>query len=147
MSEELKNRIAKLLEEQNLGILGTSDQGHPYTSLVTYAELPTLTQIVFFTRRDRVKYRNLKSDSRVSMYIDSREKGERNPAAIEGISIIGVAWEIKKGEEFDELRDLYVRKNPHMTFFARDPESTMFRINVEVYKYVVNFDESYELKV
>ncbi len=91
MSEDLSRRVEKLLYGQSLGILGTSDQGHPYTSLATYAELPSLSQIVFFTRRDRVKFRNLKSDSRVSMYIDSREKGERDPAAIEGISIVGVA--------------------------------------------------------
>ena len=147
MSEEIMSRISKLLASQNLCVLGTSDHGHPYTSLIVYAELPDLAHIVFFTRRDRRKYRNLKSDSRVSLYIDSREKGARDPATIEGISITGVAWEIKKSEEFEELRMLYEKKNPHMNHFADDPDSLMFRINIETIKYVVNFDEAYEMNI
>ena len=138
-------RIGKLLAGQNLGVLGTSNKGHPYTSLVVFAELPSLSHIVFFTRRDRVKYRNLKNDSRISLYIDSREKSQRDPAAIEGVSITGVAWEIKKDDEFAELRELYRKKNPHMDHFSRDPDSAMFRINIETIKYVVNFDEAYEI--
>lgn len=146
MSHDLQNRIRNLLAHQNLGVLGTSDSGHPYTSLVVYAELPTLARLVFFTRRDRTKYRNLKSDSRVSMYIDSREKWQRDPATVEGLSIIGVAWEIKRtSDEFLELKELYLEKNPHMEAFVNDSDSNLFRINVESYKYVVNFDEAYEL--
>lgn len=145
--ENLKGKVNKLLTGQNLAVLGTSDQGHPYTSLVVYAELPGLDKIVFFTRRDRTKYSNLKSDSRISLYMDSREKVARDPASIEGLTVTGVAWQIKPGEEFDRLKELYISKNPHMAYFANDPESAMFRINVEYYKYVVNFDEAYILKV
>lgn len=147
VTEELLRKVKVLLEGQNLGVLGTSDHGHPYTSLIVYAELSTLNKIVFFTRRDRKKYLNLKSDSRVSIYIDSREKMARDPASIEGLTITGVAWQIKPGEEFEELKQLYINKNPHMDLFASDPESTMFRINVENFKYVVNFDEAHLLKV
>lgn len=147
MSEEVLLRIGNLLASQNLAVLGTSNHGHPYTSLVVYAELQDLSRIIFFTRRDRVKYRNLKSDSRVSLYIDSREKEQRDPSGIEGISLTGVSWEIKPGEEFNELRELYIRKNQHMDIFARDPESTLFRINIETIKYVVNFDEAYEINI
>ncbi len=147
MTDDVAKKVKGLLKGQNLGVLGTSDGGHPYTSLVVYAELPTLSQIVFFTRRDRTKYQNLKSDSRVSMYIDSRDKTVRDPTSIEGLTVTGVAWQINPSEERDELKNLYIEKNPHMDFFANDPDSTMFRINVENYKYVVNFDESYILKV
>jgi general stress protein 26 len=114
---------------------------------VVFAELESLSKIVFFTREDRTKYKNIKNDSRVSMYIDSREKWARDPSSIEGVTLLGVAWQIKPGDEFNELRDLYLKKNPHMTFFVNDPNSIMFRINVESYKYVVNFDESYDLKL
>lgn len=147
MSEEILHRIARLLEGQNLAVLGTSNEGHPYTSLVVYAELASLAHIIFFTRRDRIKYRNLKSDSRVSLYIDSRERGQRDPATIEGISLTGVSWEIKKGEEYNDLKALYLDKNPHMDHVANDPDSSLFRINIETIKYVVNFDEAYEINI
>lgn len=146
MPSELQNRIQNLLAHQSLGVLGTSDSGHPYTSLVVYTELPNLARLVFFTRQDRTKYRNLKSDSRVSMYIDSREKLQRDPTSVEGLSIVGVAWEIKRtSDQFQELTELYLKKNPHMESFVKHSDASLFRINVETYKYVVNFDEAYEL--
>jgi general stress protein 26 len=147
VSNELVDRATKLLASQSLGVLGTSDHGHPYTSLVVFSEAADLSHIVFFTRKDRQKFKNLKSDSRVSIYVDSRERWQRDPTTIEGLSITGVAWEVRRGGEFDDLRRLYLEKNPHMTAFADDPDSGMFKINVETCKYVVNFDEAHEFNL
>lgn len=147
MSEELFERIKSLLESESLGVLGTSDHGHPYTSLVVFAETEHLDHIIFLTRSDRRKFKNLKSDSRISMYIDSRERWTKDPATVEGLSIMGVAWEIKREDDRAEAREHYLKKNPHMKFFTEDPNVVIFRINVETYKYVVNFEEAYEFKM
>jgi len=145
--EEIRDRIRHLLAGQHLAVLGTSDHGHPYTSLVVYSEFPSLNHIVFYTLRNRIKYRNLKNDSRVSLYIDSRDRWQKDPSTVEGLSITGVAWEVKRSEEFEEAKQVYLQKNPHMDFIASDGDASLFRINVETYKYVVNFEDSYELNI
>ena len=148
VSEESTDKVKDLLNREHLAVLGTSDHGHPYTSLVIYAVDETVDHLIFFTRRNTQKYRNIKSDGRVSVFVDSREKWAEDPSTIEGVSLAGVAWEVKRsGGEFDLLKKLYLEKNPQMDFFAEDRDSALFKINIEMCKYVVNFDEAQELSL
>ena len=135
-----------LLKRQRIAVLATSDLGHPHTTLIVFASGEDLRTLVFFIDREHQTYRNLKSDGRVSLMIDSRI-GADDVWGVEAWRINGVAWELKMGLERDRLRERYLGKNPDMASFTGENTTAMFKVTVDAARYIRNFSESFDVGI
>jgi len=134
--ENLRDAMTDLMASQSLAVLATHDHGQPYTSLVAFACSPDLKQLVFVTGQATRKYTNLTSDPRASMMIDNRSNSPSDIAEAMASTATG-SVEIVSGKERIKLKNLYLRKHPHLADFVKSPSTQLIKLNVSCY-YVVN---------
>lgn len=72
MEENHQQLIRDLLQTQSLGVLATSADGHPYTTLIGFAAGDNLAEIYFATHRSTRKFANLSHDERTTLLINNR---------------------------------------------------------------------------
>lgn len=92
--ENLQQLIIDLLNSQGLGVLATSADGHPYTTLVGFTTAEGLREIYFATHRSTRKFSNLQKDERVSLLIDNRSNRAQDFRRAAALSATGTAQEI-----------------------------------------------------
>ena len=69
--ETVEHDIRQLLQNEQLGVLSTEQQGQPYASLVAFAVTTGLGNLVFCTPKTTRKYSNLANNPRVAMLINN----------------------------------------------------------------------------
>ena len=138
--EELRN----LLSSQTLGVLGTRQDGQPYTSLVAFASSDDIKYLFFATTRATRKFANLSSDSRVAMLIDNRSNHPSDLRFAMAVTATGRAEEIQKHASADFLA-IYLSKHPHLKDFVSSPSSALISIRVEIYYLVTRFQNVVEI--
>jgi nitroimidazol reductase NimA-like FMN-containing flavoprotein (pyridoxamine 5'-phosphate oxidase superfamily) len=135
----LKRRLSALLRAQRLAVVATAAQGAPYTSLVAFYSTPDLRSIVFATMRATSKYRNLRSEPRVSVLVDDRDNTPGDIAGAVTASAIGRASEVGRGRA--RLERLFLRKHPYLAGFLRSPGCALICVRPERYVFVDRFQE------
>lgn len=144
MDTELLAQIRDLFASQRLGVLATSQQGQPYTSLVAFAFSEDLRQLYFATTRATRKFANLQSDPRVSLLIDSRSNRSDDFREAVAVTALGSAREVT-GQERQKLMDAYLVRHPSLEEFLRTPTCALLRIKVRRYALVSRFQNVVEL--
>ncbi len=143
-SAALKHDIETLLHSQSLGVLATQDQGQPCTHLMAFAAMPDLKQILVVTNRETRKYANIRSDPRVSILVDNREKASLDLHQGASASATGRAAE-SDPEENETLLRIYLEKHPYLESFVLAPTSALLSIRVVKYDLVRRFQNVHEL--
>lgn len=128
--QEVKGTVRRLLRTENLGVLATVGEGQPLCSLMTFAATEDMRRIIFATRRDTAKFRNLLENPRVSMLIDSRVRAGEDFTRTVAITITGEATETA-GRLRDELAHVLLEKHPHLRDFVSAGESAVVAVEVE----------------
>ena len=148
MTAELAHQaiLRRLLETQLLGVLGTQQEGEPYTSLVGFVATPDLRHLLFTTGRSTRKLANLASDARASMLIDDRTNRPADFTEASAATAVGVVEEISDGER-PEFERLYLDKHPHLEAFVRSPSCVALRLRVAMYVVVARFQHVVELHI
>jgi nitroimidazol reductase NimA-like FMN-containing flavoprotein (pyridoxamine 5'-phosphate oxidase superfamily) len=143
MENELKEKIRFLLSSQSLGVLATSQEGHPYTSLVGFAFSEDLRQLFFATKKASRKFANLQTDPRVCLLVDSRD-GNADFGGIMAASAFGNAREVT-GLERQKLVAAYLDRHPGLAEFVQSPNCVLIRIKVRRYALVRHLADVGEL--
>ena len=138
--------VGNLLNSQALAVLATDLEGHPYTSLIGFAATPDLRSIYFATTRATRKYRNLTTNTRVSLLIDNRRNVESDFHEACAVTVLGEVEEVE-GEERDQAERLYLEKHPALAGFVQSPSCSLLRVHVSVYYFVTRFQNVVELRV
>jgi heme iron utilization protein len=130
--KSLPEEIRIVIREQELAVLSTRDGDQPYSSLVCFSADSDLTNLFFVTPRNTKKYDNLRKERRVSLLIDNRlnNPGDINHAT--AITVLGQATEAEGSERTAHL-ERFLDKLPHLTSFALDASTALFRVRVEKY--------------
>jgi general stress protein 26 len=127
MDEEQRKKLQELFRGQHVLVIATLGDDWPTTTMQAFAETEDLNIIVIMSEGAE-KYRNLSRNSKVTVHVDTRDKG------LEGFqvgraSIRGVAREVPKdSKEWDELKALFLRKNPFEEPFFGNPSIRMISI-------------------
>lgn len=137
--------VIKLLR-QTFAVLGTSRQGHAYSSLVAFSAEDSGEALYFATTRATRKYHNLADDNRVSLLIDNRADLDMPLYEAAAVTAYGAAEELDGDDRIEALQS-YLAKHPQMKTFATAPSTALFRINVEVYHLVQRFQNVTELRM
>jgi len=143
-SEQVRDRLRKLLEDQPLGVLAASGSEAPHASLVAFAATEDLREIVFATSRATRKFECLRQNPNAALLVDDRSNDVRDFRDASAATAHGVAAEVDSGR-LEELRELYLSKHPYLDDFVRAPSCALMSIAVETYDLVGNFQEVHVL--
>lgn len=138
--------VLQLLQEQQLGVLGTNRNHHAYASLVAFAATGDACGLYFATTRATRKYHNLTEDEQVALLVDNRSNQELVFYEAAAVTAYGQAEEVS-GEEREEALVLYLAKHPQLKTFVSSPSTALFRITVESYHLVQRFQNVTEFRM
>lgn len=143
---EALDALRALLRTQLVAVLGTHNEGQPYTTLVGFAASRDLKSLFFATPRTTRKFANMERDNRVSMTLDNRNHAEADFYEAVGVTACGHAEEIEKAPEASGMKR-FLEKHPHLRGFVLSPNCALMRIRVHKYVVVRRFQEVIELVV
>ena len=135
---EIREQVKQLLGSQKYGVLATSYEGQPYTSLMAFAATADLGRLVVVTDRETRKYANLIADERVALLVDDRQNQVADVRETLAVTALGRAREAT-AEERELLHQLFVSKHLELQEFLRSPFSALIAIAVERYSVVSRF--------
>ena len=137
----IQDQIHTLMQEQPFAVLCMQGKEQPYGSIVSYAIGNDLTQVVFCTSVNTLKYRLLCANNRVALVIDSRPQQPDQIMDAAALTATGQAIEIPHGPERNRLATLLASRHAKIASFISDPSTALFRIEVKQYVYVTHFQE------
>jgi len=136
--------IKKLIQLQNLAVLGTSNGDNPHCSIVNFSATDDLQSIVFATNRCTRKYSNLINNRRVSLLIDNRSNQGSDLYRTVAVTVFGNARELALEEKAPFLLH-HLIKHPSLVEFTDSPNCALILVEVERYLVVQKFQIVTEL--
>jgi nitroimidazol reductase NimA-like FMN-containing flavoprotein (pyridoxamine 5'-phosphate oxidase superfamily) len=112
-------RLKAMDMNERHAVLATNSKGQPYTSLVAYAMTPDMRGVIFATPKKTSKYRNLLSNKKVALLIDTRSNTGMDYINAEAVTIIGTAKPVRRGKMWEDLSHILIRKHPELKEFIR----------------------------
>lgn len=146
MGSNAKKILKDVLSSQNLGVLATSDEEYPYTSLVGFAASEDMRNLVFATMKYTRKYANIERDPKVSILINTSTNSADDFKDAAAVTVLGTAEQTKEGER-DKLSTLYLRKFPHLQDFILNPECVLVSVRVKRFIIVTRFQDVKEIVI
>lgn len=145
MKDEYFNGIlTEVLSNQNLGVLATTGDEYPHTSLVGFIVTEDFKSIVFATLKQTRKYTNLIKNPKVTVLIDSSKNRTDDFKDAAAVTIFGKASDVT-GEDKKEIQAIYLSKFPFLEDFVTDPKCVLVRVNVDKFMIVARFQEIMEI--
>jgi len=139
--EALRNTVEALLRTEKFGVLATSGEEGPYTSLLSFVVSDDLRSIIFATSSMTGKFRNLMSSPSVSFLVDNRGARGGEIMEIETLSAIGEAY-VLTDKQSSFLKGRLLQKFPDLGSFLADPETAIVEVKVKKYIMVSRFQEA-----
>ena len=137
----LRERIRRLANEQDYGVLCVQGGGQPYGALVAFAFSEDLRHVTFSTPIATRKYRLLAECDHVALVIDNRPDKIDELMEVEAVTATGRSHLIERGEEFDHWAGLLVLRHPYLKAFVQAATCALFRVDVVRFLHVVRFQE------
>ncbi|MGD9008922.1 MAG: pyridoxamine 5'-phosphate oxidase family protein [Desulfobacteraceae bacterium] len=144
--EAVERDIRQLLQDEQLAVLSTEQQGQPYASLVAFAVTAELDDIFFCTPKTTRKFSNLVNNPRVAMLINNCRNQLSDIYSAISVTAVGKAVEVAETSKEDRSA-LYLQKHPHLKEFLWTETTALVQVRVERYFLVRKFQDVYEYKV
>ncbi len=138
--------LKSVLSTQNLGVLATSGEDYPYTSLIGFVSSEDMKSVLFATMRQTRKYNNIEKHSRVSILVNSSTNSADDFKDAVSVTIMGRAVETS-GDEHNVLKNVYLKKFPFLADFVNDEKCVLVKVNVDKYILVSQFQKVEEIPV
>lgn len=142
MDDRSRTDLQALLSSQSLAVLSSDEEGQPYSSLVGFASTGDLKHILFATLRQTRKYRNIKSNPRVSLLVDSRSNSEDDFYSAMAVTILGT---VRECDEDQGMQQLFLSRHPGLSSFVHSPGCALLCVEVTRYYLVQRFQEVVEI--
>ena len=144
--DALKETLHQLLAEQRLAVLSTDSDGQPFGSLMAIAAEPDLKSLLFATRRDTRKYRDLQSNNRASLMIDNRSNDTTDFHRAIAVTVTGRVSQVPTEERKRFFRQ-FLGKHPSLEPFVRSEDCAHMELLVDTYYLVQRFEDATEWHV
>ncbi len=148
MDAQQKQKLSELLAREHVLVFTTQGEEWPTATLQAFAETPDL-HIVLIMLETSAKFQNLLKRPQVTVLVDSRSGG----GSIEKFEVIraslqGVAREVpKESAEWNELKALFLKKNPFEEPFFKYDALRMVRIAPRRVEYANGLADSFTAEV
>jgi len=136
----LMTRIRELLAENRFAVLATRDDSGTFCSLVSYLETDDLKSLVFPTRKNTRKFRELCRYSRISLMVDKRPPAGDRVSRGEALTITGEAVPLRGAEAAARIRS-FGQRHPDLKSFLREPDVRLVQVHVKKYRLVRHFEQ------
>ncbi|MBN1153468.1 pyridoxamine 5'-phosphate oxidase family protein [candidate division KSB1 bacterium] len=140
------NQLHQLLMSQRFAVVATYSNGQPYASLVAFVAKDDLAELIFVTRDDTRKYKNLMNEPRAAMMIDNRSNKASDIDSAFAVTACGDADVVDKIQS-PEIIDLYVAKHPQLEEFVLSPRAAVIGLKIKTYYFVKQFQNVHEIKL
>jgi len=135
--------VAKKLQamdaKEPFAVLATSDNGRPYTSLISFAITPDLKKVIFATPKNTRKYKNLVNTGDVAILVDNRTKKIKGLTETQAVTILGKAAPLKRGRAWLEYAGIFLKKHPELEEFINASTTALVVIDIMSCIHVGNF--------
>ncbi|MFW9768209.1 MAG: pyridoxamine 5'-phosphate oxidase family protein [Candidatus Thorarchaeota archaeon] len=146
LNPEVKKRIDKVLDSQKIAVLGTSKDGEPYSCLVGFAMTEDLSELVFATMRQRLKYKQMQANPRVTLMIDDRDVQNSDFNDTTSLTIVGSAEDVM-GKDRSKYATKLLEQHPVLTEFVQSPGCAVIRVAVDKIYVVSEFESIVKVSV
>lgn len=144
MKKVLPAEVTDLMERQHLGVLATSGDRYPYTSLVGFVSSEDMNRIFFATDKNTHKYRNIAKKPEISILINNSRNTPEDFKKAVSVTALGSAGRVPE-EELPKIKAIYAEKLPFLKNFQESPDSVLIEMRVEKLVIVNNFQEVSEV--
>ncbi|HPQ07447.1 MAG TPA: pyridoxamine 5'-phosphate oxidase family protein [Syntrophales bacterium] len=140
----MEEKIRRLVDENDLCVLATAEKGEPHCSLMSYAASEDGREIYLATDRNTKKFKNIESNPRVSLLIDSRraEGGE-----VAALTVFGLCKEVKDEGEARRIAALLAERHPRLRALLAREGTAVMRVEVESFQLLEGLDEKTYLRL
>ena len=128
-----------MLNSQKIAVLGTSKDGEPYSCLVGFAMTEDLSELVFATMRERLKYKQMQANPRVTLMIDDRDVQNSDFNDTTSLTVVGSAEDVL-GDDRSKYATLLLKQHPVLTEFVNSPDCAVMRVAVDKIYVVSEFE-------
>jgi nitroimidazol reductase NimA-like FMN-containing flavoprotein (pyridoxamine 5'-phosphate oxidase superfamily) len=146
MDQQTRERLTDLFDSQLIAVLGTSSDDYPYTCLVGFKFTSDLKNLIFATMRNRLKYRQISSNPRVSLIIDDRKNSPADFSHATSVTLVGNAKDTE-GPERIKLAEMLVERHPFLSDFVKDPNCAIIKVGIEKMYIVGEFESVQKIRV
>lgn len=145
MKKELIDRIRVLVASRNICVLATVDKDRPYCSLMNYVTDEACHKFYMATLRDSNKYRNLLSNPRVSLLVDSREKTLSSNSW--ALTVEGVFEPLSDSQRRDWALNRLVAQNSSLNEFVNQSDIDILSIQARSFLLLEGISDAYYISV
>jgi len=135
MKKYNKEKLSNFLKKQRFAVIATQGNNELYTNLVTFLVNQNIKKIYFPTSKNTKKFKNLSSNSMVSILIDNRVNKPKDIKNAIAVTVIGKSKEIKD----KKVNKKFLKKHPYLKEFVTSKDCAMIEIDVEKYIIVEKF--------
>ncbi len=135
MKKYKKEKLSIFLKKQRFAVIATQGKNEIYTNLVTFLADKNSKKIYFPTSKNTKKFKNLSSNSMVSILIDNRVNKAKDIKNAIAVTVIGKSKETKD----KEVNKKFLKKHPYLKEFVNSKDCVMIEIDVEKYIIVEKF--------
>lgn len=133
-----KELISNICASQYFGVLATSRENKPYTTIVAFVLDDDLQNLYFSTPRDTKKFSQLSSNKAVSFLVHNSSNNPEDLSKAVGITITGKAFELPKKASQKSIETFLV-KHPQMKEFIHSENTAFIGLSIERYDIVERF--------
>jgi nitroimidazol reductase NimA-like FMN-containing flavoprotein (pyridoxamine 5'-phosphate oxidase superfamily) len=147
MNAEQQQKIAALLAREHVLVISTQGEEWPTATLQAFATTPAL-DFVLIMLESAPKFCNLLQRPRVALVADDRDLGDVKTLQVTRVSVQGLAREVPKGSaEWQELRDIFLKKNPFEEPFFGYEALRMVRVSPKTITYANGVAEHFTVEL
>ena len=140
---------ARLVMDRRWAALATQgDDGYPSASMVAYAWVPDLSNLLVFVSGLSEHTRNLVKEPRVSLVVSEDDTNTEDPQTLARVSVTGRAEVVERSSpEFPDVWQTYVEQLPAAAPRIVLGDFLLIRIVVSEVRYVGGFAQAHTIPV
>jgi general stress protein 26 len=143
---EIYEKIYELMTNQQFGVLATIENDVPHTSIVAFTVTNSLRTILFLTKQDGRKYKNILANSVVTILVDHRPLSSKNITGSFAISATGTAKPVDLKNAI-ATKELFLFCHPSLAEYLDDPSFALVSISVSKYEISDGISEVHPYKI
>jgi heme iron utilization protein len=143
---EIYEKIYEIMTNQQFGVLATIENGVPHSSIVAFTVTNSLRTILFLTKQDGRKYKNISTNPLVTILVDHRPLSSKKIAGSFAITASGQAKPVDL-KSANATKELFLFCHPSLTEYLDDPSFALVSIMVSKYEISNGISEVYPYKI
>jgi len=136
-----EREIERVLAANPFAVLATLSDRQPHASLVAFTPVEGIRSLVFATYRSTRKFRGLRSNGRVALFIGGQGTATSGDASEPRLlTAHGLALEVTSDKRA-ALSAAHLQRHPDLAAFLASPEAAMIRVQVTAYQLVGSIED------